>query len=195
MIKTCKVNHFITNSLAIAIQIGFIFSFLTIFFFMYVQKVEKNEFKNQLEIIVDNFFDDVKDTNEIVNIDNINVDDTIVITNGFVDLLEEKAKISSKKEEDEIGQQNNKIKKKAKKYLIFTLSLIVIFAILLYFLQFCIPIKLYIKEAIIIVIFVALTEFTFLQLIAKNYISASPNKIKGEIANKIKLWIKKNKNI
>jgi len=39
------------------------------------------------------------------------------------------------------------------------------------------------------VFFVALTELVFLQVIAKNYISADPNKVKSAIADAIKKWV------
>jgi hypothetical protein len=51
-----------------------------------------------------------------------------------------------------------------------------------------------IKEAIIVVFFVALTELVFLEIVAKNYISANPNKIKAEVAQAIKEWLKDNPN-
>ena len=47
----------------------------------------------------------------------------------------------------------------------------------------------------IIVIAVGITEFAFLEIIAKNYISTDPNKIKRELADSIRKWIKTNKKI
>ena len=49
--------------------------------------------------------------------------------------------------------------------------------------------------AMIIVIAVGITEFAFLEIIAKNYISTDPNKIKRELADSIRKWIKTNKKI
>ena len=54
------------------------------------------------------------------------------------------------------------------------------------------PIVQQIKEALIVVFFVALTELLFLQIVAKNYISADPNKVKAVIASAIKEWLQKN---
>ena len=52
-VSECKINDWLKDVIGMSIQIAFVFAFLTIFFFLYVQKVEKMEFVSQLNLIVD----------------------------------------------------------------------------------------------------------------------------------------------
>lgn len=193
MPKVCKINNLVSKTLAISIQVGFIFSFLTIFFFVYVQKVEKREFKEQVEFIIDNIFDDVKADLPKVIKNSVDDQKELIIINGIIDVIEDKIRLESKTNNDKINKENKKIEKKAFTYLIYTLIFILALIIIFTLMKYCLPIVLQVKEAMVIVIFVAITEFLFLQIIARNYISASPNNIKKEIGKTIKIWIKNNK--
>jgi hypothetical protein len=50
-----------------------------------------------------------------------------------------------------------------------------------------------ISESLWVILFVGLTELAFLQIVAKNYISADPNNVKRVIGSSIEKWIKENK--
>ena len=66
--QTCIKNVWPKDIISLAIQITFVYSFLTIFFFVYVQKVEEEEFVSQMNLIMDTVINDVK--NDIPNIIN-----------------------------------------------------------------------------------------------------------------------------
>lgn len=185
----CVEHPWITEALSIAIQVSFIFGFLTVFFFAYVQGVEKNEFKNQLEMIVDSLYDDIYPQ----YIKTQNPEKASVIISGLIDLIEENIKQNTKKSEDDINKQNKSTKYKAFKLLLGVIIIMVAICSIILLLGFCIHIGSHVKEAMLVVIFVGITEFAFLMIIAKNYISADPNRIKRNIADNIISWINKNK--
>lgn len=193
MFKTCRTNHWVVEGTAIAIQVTFVFIFLTMFFFLYVQSVEREEFQKQLNIIVDDISNDLSsEWSTIINSKdpNINKEDVSIIVNGIIDVLQQKM---SGKTNSRITEQNHKVKLTALKSLTTVTVIIVSLAVLVLFIGFCMPIADQIKESMLVVIFVGITEFAFLQLIAKNYISASPNRVKRELAQAIQNWIKVNK--
>ena len=193
---SCKINNNLTkNTIAIAIKVSLIFSFLTIFFFVYVTKIEKEEFKKQMNLIVDNIMNDVVinlptliNSNDSISKENINI-----LINGIIDVMEEKITIESKGPIQDVAIINAGVKKKAFHVLSTILLIIIFITLLLIIFGFCIPIKQHIKEALIVVFFVALTEFSFLTFIASKYISASPNKVKRTLGEEIQKWILINK--
>ena len=195
--QTCIKNVWPKDIISLAIQITFVYSFLTIFFFVYVQKVEEEEFVSQMNLIMDTLINDVK--NDIPNIINssspINEEDVVVLVDGIIALLESKIAIDSEGPSKQIYEQNQNVKKTAFISLIKFISIVVIVATIVLLLGYCIPIKKQLKKATIVVIFVGLTELMFLQVIAKNYITADPNKVKRDLSTAIQKWIKKNKQV
>lgn len=190
-----KYNYWISESLSIAVQITFIFAFLTLFFFAYVQQVEQAEFISQLDLIMNSLMDDIgSDIKNIIkynqSIDNENL---VLLMSGMIDTVEEKISIDSKSDNAGIAIQNKKIKTKALCMLLIVIITVVIISVIVLLLGFYIKIDMYVKEAMLVVIFVGLTEFLFLNIIAKNFVSADPNKIKRLIASTIIDWINKNK--
>lgn len=193
---SCKINnHWVNDGIAIAIQVSLVFSFLTIFFFVYVTKIEKEEFKKQMNLVVDNIMDDV--VNGMQNLLNSNSplskENTNILVNGIIDVMEEKITIEAKDSIQDIAKINSDVKSKAFSSLTTVLLGVVIIAVIFLILGFCIPIKQNIKEALIAVVFVGLTEFSFLTFIASKYISASPNKVKRNLGEAIQNWIAINK--
>ena len=73
--------------------------------------------------------------------------------------------------------------------------MLIILILTLLIIGFCIPVYKDIKEALIVVFFVALTELIFLRLIASRYISVNPQEIQKELGIAIKKWIKLNNKI
>ena len=69
------------------------------------------------------------------------------------------------------------------------LSIVFVISILLS----CFPINVIIKESVIIILFIGLTELIFIKFISSKYIIADPNKIKKELGLTIKEWLKNNK--
>ena len=79
---------------------------------------------------------------------------------------------------------NNNVKSATYKKIYYVLIVIVILCLITLAMGYCLPIFTQIKEKLLLsVFFVALTELVFLQVIAKNYISADPNNVKSAIAD------------
>jgi len=72
-------------------------------------------------------------------------------------------------------------------------GVLVVVSVFMLVIGYCLPVQHQTLEALWVVLFVALTEFTFLQVVAKNYKSADPNKVKRVLGSAITKWIKKNK--
>lgn len=197
MTDVCKTNKWIMGGISIAIQVTFIFAFLTVFFFVYVTEVEKEEFRTQMNLIVDNIMKDVNnDLPSLINKQEyLSKADAAVVINGIIDVLQEKIYIDSKSTSATVLKQNHSVKMKAFKYLSAIVTVIVVSAVIILLIGFCVPIIYQIKEAMLVVIFVGLTELTFLQVIAKNFVSADPNKVKRSLGEAIQQWIKVNRKV
>jgi hypothetical protein len=172
MILCSKNNNYIKYSFDIIFQISLITIFLTVFFFSYVSKVEQGEFSSQIKFIVDQILTD-DDIKMLIppNLNQKQKEDLSIFVSGALEAAKRKSAISLKSSIDSVNDNNNKIRSFS--YKLPNLAK-----------QF--------KQAIIVVIFVGLTELVFLELIAKNYISANPNKIKSTIATAILDWVKDN---
>lgn len=187
-------NLIINNGLLVFTQVIFIFSFLVIFYFLYVVNIEQQDFKEQIEFIVDSLFNDIKDNiKDIVdfNASKLNEDDIQLISYGIIDVLEEKYNIQQKEAIKAITEKNNKIKNNCYKII----GILLIIVIITFIILSCSPVFAIIKESIITVIFIAFTELIFLTFISSKYISADPNKIKKQLGTTVKNWIKNNKKI
>ena len=128
-VSECKINDWLKDVIGMSIQIAFVFAFLTIFFFLYVQKVEKMEFVSQLNVIVDTLLNDI----EYIIIPIKNDDDFLVllnsiinILNGVIDVLEKNIIEDSKSSVKNIERLNIGVKTTAYKSLISFILIIVI---------------------------------------------------------------------
>lgn len=149
--SSCTHRPFIEHSLFTGMQLVFIASFLSLFFFLYVVKVEREEFQNQINLIVDNIYQD---------------------------LTIDKPKFHNPTDDSDIKNHNDELMSMTKKLVImFFVGMIVIFGIF-YALGVCIPIKDFIVSNVIIVFFIGLTEFLILTFVGRRYISVDPNKVK-----------------
>lgn len=194
MVKECVYNHTVNIGFTIIFQVVFIFAFLTIFFFYYVVNIEKNEFQSQLNIIVDNILtqDTIKSIIPYGISNKLSPEQEAVIISGIIDTVIDKSIMDNTKQGAEVIEANNIIRKKAFVTLAIAVGSIILLTIVLLLLRFCIPIIYEIKEALWVVFFVGLTEFAFLMVIARNYISADPNHVRRIIGKSIEDWITKN---
>lgn len=174
----------------VILQVSIIFAFLTIFFFSYVTNVEKNEFEEQINFIVDNIYKRYQDSINITyNKTNEEQKKYIkMVIYGLIDIEQEKIKKESIIENNEIKIKNDKIYKDAIYCVIIFLIISIIILVLLSYV-YKLPLKNYIKEAFILLLFIFVIEFLFLNLIVKKYITANPNMIKNKIADSIIKYI------
>ena len=156
----------------IIIHVGIMALFLTIFFFTIAQYFEKKIIEDQIDFVIDDFVG-----NSLKPIPKTKKDELKKkINNAFNNQDLSKA-------DDSVKKQNKKIYDKAWIFvgillgIIFTIVLICgfIFKWESYYIKFLI------NSSLISLIFVAITETLFMFLIAQNYLSADPNKIKLKI--------------
>ncbi len=172
----------------ILIQVIFIFGFLCIFYFLYVIKFENIEFKKQLNLIVDDVVEIIKNN---INIDKkfkLNEDKLKIIINGLIDTTEEKIIIENKDNINTVNLKNNNLRHNV----LLLIGIIFISLLILLIIYRCKNFLESTKDGILVVFFVGLTEFLFLLFISGKYIAASPQKIKDQMCNAIIEYIKTN---
>ena len=185
-------NNLIYNGLTVFIQVIFVFSFLVLFYFLYVIDVEKKDFQEQIDLLVDSLMTDLKSqSNNIISVNSkeMSKEDLELLIYGIIETLEEKITMNTKNMIQNVNNNNSSIKNNMFKILI---GIMVVCVILLIFFQ-CYPVYTILKESIITVFFIGLVELVFLTFISGKYISADPNKIKNLLGTSIQNWIKVNK--
>lgn len=183
---SCSEHNYFSIFSNALIQGVIVFTFLTIFFFSYVTDVEKEEYSKQISMVVDNIYNEYKkDIEDILPKDDEKRKIAKAGIYGIIDTNEEYISKTAQTDRKELDDSNQKIIKNSVLSVLFLfiicVSLLIIFAIFGY----CIPIKDFVKEGFFILIFIFIVEFLFLNIIAKNYISANPNKVKKEIAQSV----------
>jgi hypothetical protein len=174
----------------IILQILFIFVFLTVFFFTYVNTVEKETFQSQINMVIDSIFTDD------INIQNIyNNDATTIALNGSLDLARKNAINSLQQESDNISSSNKTIENKSFMYVIIFIIVFVCLSGILYVSKQHIEFKEHTREALISVFFVGVTEYIFLTFITRQYYSVDPNQVKFKIGQSVQNYIKNNNKI
>ena len=183
-----NINVLFDKTISISIQVLVISIFLITFFFLYVVNVEEQEFKQQIELVMDSILKD-PNVSPYLKI-NDNDDNMLVAIYGALDAAEEKIKLSTKSDIDNINNSNRMIKTNT--FIIAGLSGLVLLLIIFLLLSFDvnIPLVKYIKHSLIILVFIALTEYIFLTFIGKKYISVSPTQVRKQIAQSILDYIK-----
>jgi tetrahydromethanopterin S-methyltransferase subunit G len=166
-----KWSIFIGN---ILIHVGLMALFLTIFFFTIAQYFEKKIIEDQIDFVIDDFVG-----NSLNPLSNEKKNDLKKkIDNAFDNEDFTNADESVKK-------QNQKISNRAWIFVGVLLGIIIFLVTILgfiykwesYYLKFLF------NSSLISLIFVAITETLFMFLIAQNYLSADPNKIKLKIVD------------
>jgi len=151
------------------LYITFIAIFIGVFYFTYVISVEKEIIKSQASLIANDFATSVN-----------------ILPNNLIKSFKDNIQTTNntKLDENQI-KHNNELRKKTYD----TLFYVFISGILLsYFIceKNNYNYSTFLIKAIIVLIFVGLTEYTFLIMVIKNYISADPNYIKYSLLNSLK---------
>lgn len=181
---SCSEHTYISIFSNSLIQASIVFIFLTVFFFIYVNPVEKEEFTDQINSLVENIYDK-KQVESLLPSDPKKKKILKDVLYGIIDSNEEELNKSSISAINEINQKNNAILKKSVITVLVTLIITVIILIIFAFFGYCIPLGEFTKEGIFILIFIFFTEFLFLNVITKNYISVNSDVVKKEILNSI----------
>ena len=193
MSRVCNNNVWIIDGFALAFQIVFVFAFLTIFFFVYVVKVERAEFEEQMNYVMDNVLTTKIEKEILSPISGIPREQLVALVSGLIDGVEFQAARTSKAGVKNVNERNASVRTTAFEVLAVVVGILVVVSVFMLVIGYCLPVHHQTLEALWVVLFVALTEFTFLQVVAKNYKSADPNKVKRVLGSAITKWIKKNK--
>jgi protein-S-isoprenylcysteine O-methyltransferase Ste14 len=150
--------------------------FITIFFFTYAAKVEEEILTKQIENLIDDFTDNVI----VDNIDKKEIKE-ILETIKYPDL----------KEDDRKVEENNKKLKIQGMIFCLVILVIVVFCIVVYYKKSGDEDKgEYIKSILIsngiLLIFIGITEFYYINVVIKQYYSLDPNDVKKEIIKTLK---------
>lgn len=170
-----KWSIFIAN---ILVHVGVMAIFLTTFFFTIAAYQEGQIVEKQINFIINDFIGGT--------FKGINDSDKDVIK-YYLDKKLDTAHKNLKDEDEKVKKQNDSTIKKA---LTFVGILVGIIAVLVLFLGFYFKwetfyIRYLFFSSLFSLIFVAITETTFLFLIAKGYYSVDPNKIKQRIIDNL----------
>lgn len=190
MVTVCYENKWLTTGFSLIFQVIFVFVFLTLFFFYYVATVEKEEFRTQLNLIIDNLMQG--DVQEAIpglipkDADRLKVAAGIT---GVLDAVAFEAKQSVAPDVQNVLDNNSDVRQSAIMTLGQILGIFIAISVAVLFIGYCIPIKHQVIEALWVVLFVAITELVFLKAIAARYISASPNQVRRNLGKAVEAWV------
>lgn len=173
------VNNSVNHGFKIFMQVLFVVTFLSLFFFLYVVKIEKDIFQDQINFVVDNLYGEFQSTVDIAVPRQLQRQ----VKSEMLEYLNT-VKTSSETYDD-IRKQNDDVIDRTKRLVFIFVTIFVACMIAIYLLKFCVDLKLHIVENVIALGAVALTEFLFLNLVTKRYIAANPNHVKLYFAQRI----------
>tara|TARA_B100000085_G_scaffold280752_1_gene306212 strand:- start:271 stop:816 length:546 start_codon:yes stop_codon:yes gene_type:complete len=157
----------------ILFHVALMATFLTIFFFTVASKIEGQIVKEQVNFVMD---DIIGDTFQYIPSEQ----ERAILINNLASSLPDASDLKSA--DEAVKKNNEKTFKTAVHFLIvivgITIALLIAMAVLFNW-DFQ-DIKFLLISGITGLIFVAITEMTFLLVIAKNYISADPNLIRSQ---------------
>ena len=191
----CHERKLLRISVDMLMQIFLVFGFLTLFFFAYVSYQEQQIFKRQMDILVDDLMKtDILPPlkNSIAN-SGLQKNEVQQALSGALGVAGIEAKNSSKDAVATVKTKNAKTRKTA--FISLGISLAVVIAALVAFKisKTCSDLEMSICVTVFVVLFVALTEFSFLMVISAKYISIDPNHVRAEVSAAINNWLSKNK--
>ena len=165
---TGQTNSLINFSLNASLHVFILFTFLTVFFIVYISKIEKDAFESQIKNTIDS---NVK--TYIGNLDATTKSRVkIIINSPIIEILEERFK-----RPDPSITEHNWWVEHLSIGIIIVIGLIILTGIsTLYFgVGQCAPVLEILKENIIIFIFVGFIEYIFFINVALKYIPAPPS--------------------
>lgn len=146
-------------------------TFLTIFYFTYVSHVEESIAKEQIELLVDDFTSDLQ-----------------LLPAQDRELLKQNLKNVKRQN---MSSQDQEMEEHNKKVVSDALTALVILNVIgigiAYYLSYKYEFSFWeiLKHNLIVLIFIALTEFIFLNVFVRNYISVEVNKVKLQVLDRL----------
>jgi len=160
---------------------------------LYVSQIERDEFETQLDKIVDDIFTEYQYKFKSFFPDNKKKKD-ILKTVIYGIIAQSKIVIEEKtvKENQDIDNKNGKIVMNSIYTVLFYMLLCFIVLFILHYMGYPLNIKDNLKESLFVLFFVFIIEITFLNLIAKHYMSGNANYVTKSFTQKIIEYIDKN---
>lgn len=184
-----KISHL---SISVSLQIILVSLFINIFFFAYVQKFEQQNFKSQMNYVVDTIASEIK-TN-VPPIDSSSFkEEYIILTNGVIDMMKINNIKKGKNVVSDINNKNSDIKKRSYKIAgIISLIFIAVICLIYYFNRHSIEEN--IQDSLVIIFFIGLCEYLFLNFVVGKYMTVNSDMIKHSFGESVVKWIDENKN-
>ena len=189
-----KESGILNHIFSILLHTSLIFSFLVIFFFVYVRRVENNSFLRQMSYVADSLHDDLYPSISQMlktNDPELNQKLSSVFKEKLTNLSKE-VKKSNKEERETIDNHNKKLRNKSIRWAVMIIGITIIIGLTARLMGYCIPIWIISFEGIILVGVIAVIEFLFLLLVGGRYIAIDPNVVKNKIAISLNQYAKKN---
>jgi hypothetical protein len=154
----------------VVINVGLIGTFIGVFYFLYVITIEEEFVKKQLDILSINLINSIK---------------PFLSDDMKKFIIKNIKKPNLQKQDLEIEEHNNKLRKNAivNISIIFIVTMIIGYVLCRYYKH---DYKLTMRDNLILLCMIGLTEFSFLHMIPANYITTDPNFIKYKLASNIK---------
>ena len=169
----CKfISYWLDEFLKIFMQVFFVVTFLSLFFFLYVVKIEKEIFVDQIDFVVDDLYS------------NFNTDMNEIIPPEYQPYFKKQIynyvnNIQIPSEDDQsIQDQNNQVLEQTQQVVVVIGVVLFSIVVALIVLRFCTDLSHQLIENIIVLFFMGMSEFAFLNLVTKNYIASNPNHVK-----------------
>lgn len=173
----CRINSpFVEYTGTVFAQVFMIFLFLTLFFFLFVVKVEREIFQTQLNMIVDSI---VQDWGRIVPLI-MPLDPTLAEKwrQTLIQSLDDQLQTVDSSRWQSIVDANNNIETNARNILIIFGVLVGAGLLTLVVLRFCLKSVHHFWENLMIIGVIGITELLFLELVIRRYIAVNPNHVK-----------------
>ena len=172
--KFCiKQNKYLVYIITVLLQVVLFFIFIVIFYFTYVKNVIKESFIDQINYVTDDLTKQI--TPFVIFIPQ-------KIKTDLIDKIDILIKdIEKDKNNKNIDSENQNLENISMDVSIALIAGLLIFLIIISLANYCIYSSSLLTETILSLAFIALTEFSFLQLIAKNYKAADPNHVRYSI--------------
>ena len=179
-----KINKTLVYIFGIFSQITIIFTFLIIFYFNYVELVEKKTFLNQIDHVLDELVKPIRSQMYKLHTIKPQIDHEI-------DSLIGKIKTDNSTSNKATDKNNRNLAHISLNMVLGCIGGFLLYTLVVTLTKNCLPMKSIFKESIIALLFIALTEYLFLQIVVANYQSADPNYVKRTIAQEVQAFAEK----
>jgi hypothetical protein len=181
---SCKfISYWLDEAVKIMMQVFFVVTFLSLFFFLYVVRVEKEIFISQINFVVDDVVDTFqRDLATAVPVKDAREQIELAIGREIQTFQPEQGNYPN------IMAANRDVMDQTKR-IVFLLGVVlfsVMVAVVVY--GFCTHFSYQVFENLLTLGFLGLTEFLFLNLVTRDYIAVNPNHVRYFILNSIQVY-------